>query len=192
METEGSVKVEPNDWQPTTIPSIAEKICCPEKKASSRNLLFVHFFSRLGPDSGSCLVCGKQLACNQGTTGLRRHLEAYHKDKWEDYLERKASRDKARLSSTPRLTKSGPARMQTSRGSKSLLWGNFFERVGDSKAKCHRCECELQATDGNTTGLSRHLQAKHRLDWQRYCQQRGERNEGREAGKAIRKLDGQV
>ena len=172
--------MEPSDWNPTTSPSIAQKICCPEKKTSSRNLLFAHYFSRAGPDSGSCLLCGKQLACNQGTTGLRRHLEAYHKDKWVDYLRRKSSRNEARLSDKTRLPKNGPAREHASRGSKSLLWGNFFERVGDSKAKCQSCDYELQATSGNTTGLSKHLQAKHRMDWQRYCQQRGEREEARE------------
>ena len=67
----------------------------------------------------------------------------------------------------------------------SLLWDKFFKRVGYSKATCNRCDQELSTTDVNTTGMARHLQAKHSQDWQLYCQQRRDKKVAMVARKAL-------
>ena len=59
------------------------------------------------------------------------------------------------------------------------------KKVGYSKATFPRGAEELTTRDGNTTGMARHLQAKHSQDWQLYCQQRLEKKVARAARKAL-------
>ena len=67
----------------------------------------------------------------------------------------------------------------------SLLWDNFFKRLSYSKATCNRCGQELATTHGNTTGMARHLEARHSQDWQIYCQQRREKKVAKAAREAL-------
>ena len=66
----------------------------------------------------------------------------------------------------------------------SLLW-SFFSKT--DKGKCNTCKIELANTDGNTTGMSRHLQAKHKKEWLEYTKLREDRDKAKEAEKAKRK-----
>ena len=133
---------------------------------------------------------------------MRKHLKSYHKDQWAEYLERRGRREKVRLAQKASLIgmrAPEAAALQdadcsggnheelierkTSRRSQSLLWGSYFERLGDSKAKCNSCGCQVQTTNGNTTGMMRHLQTRHSQEWQLYCQQRSQRKEVKTAEK---------
>ena len=68
----------------------------------------------------------------------------------------------------------------------SLLW-SFFSKTDNGKVKCNTCKLELANTDGNTTGMSRHLQAKHKKEWLEYTKLRDDRDKAKEAEKAKRK-----
>ena len=65
----------------------------------------------------------------------------------------------------------------------SLLW-SFFSKTDNGKGKCNTCKLELANTDGNTTGMSRHLQAKHKKEWLEYTKLRDNRDKVKEAEKA--------
>ena len=188
----------------------ADENCCPETRTSNQNLLWEHHFSRPNADSntGTCLECGKNLACSQGnTTGLSRHLQTHHKDQWQEYTARRAGRDQARQEKRARVREIRTAEAAALKdaavacgnpkdligswqdfgriSNQSLLWDTFFKKVGNSRATCNRCNQDLANTDGNTTGMARHLQAKHIQDWQLYCQQRREKKMARAALKAL-------
>ena len=68
----------------------------------------------------------------------------------------------------------------------SLLW-SFFTKTDGGKGKCNTCKLELANSDGNTTGMSRHLQAKHKKEWLDYSKLRDDRDKAKEAEKARRK-----
>ena len=164
-ETDKSVKVEP--VKGCVAPMTNQGNISPEKKS----LLFGHYFSRLRPDSSICLVCGKKLATHgSNTTGLIRHIKHCHKDQWEEYLERRREREDSR----------GRIRSQLP----SLIWGSYFERVGDGKGKCNTCEYELNTRDGSTTGMLKHMKAKHWQVWLIYSQQMNERKQAKAEEKA--------
>ena len=143
-------------------------IVSPEKKS----LLFGHYFSRLGPHSSICLVCGKKLASSGSNKGLISHLQHCHKDKFEEYAERRKG---MREDSRGRLLSKPP----------SLIWERYFEKVDDGKkGKCNTCEYELNTRDGSTTGMLKHMKAKHWEVWLMYSQQMKERREAKAEEKA--------
>ena len=165
-KTDKSVKVKP--VRDDVAPEGFQGIVCPEKKS----LLFGHYFSRLGPHSSICLVCGKQLASSGSNKGLISHIQHCHKDKFEEYTERRKG---MREDSRGRLRSQPP----------SLIWGSYFEKVDDGKkGKCNTCEYELNTRDGSTTGMLKHMKAKHWEVWLMYSQQMKERREAKAEEKA--------
>jgi hypothetical protein len=50
--------------------------------------------------------------------------------------------------------------MFVKRGKKSKIW-NYFEEIGESKAKCSTCSLELSYKSGQKTSMRRHLEVKH-------------------------------
>ena len=75
---------------------------------------------------------------------------------------------------------------ETKTSNHDILWEHHFSRLGpdSNRGICLECGKKLACTQGNTTGLSRHLQTHHKDQWQEYLGRRVSRDQGREANRA--------
>ena len=102
-------------------------------------------YESVSGEEARCNSCGEVLATKLGSTsGLWRHLHSVHPD---------TSPQALNTSTPPGIFHQKPPGLFS-------IWSRF-DRFGNGEAACKICQTVLKTTDGNTTGLKRHMQSKH-------------------------------
>ncbi|KAJ8724551.1 hypothetical protein PYW08_016025 [Mythimna loreyi] len=123
-------------------------------KRNYRSSVWEMFIRSKDKLTAKCKICGKRMKVN-GTSALRRHLEAKH-----DNLE---ATEITYLVDVDEIDSEYEGLMYTKWTGNSIVWRYFLRSEDATKAyaKCTICEKVLKCEFGSTSALKKHLSAIH-------------------------------